>query len=175
MKEIWKDVKGYEGLYKVSNLGNIKRILFINNKVIKKQDKLLKPQINKRNRIYITLYKEGKKKNCIVHRLIAEAFIPNPNNYPEVNHIDGNSLNNNVNNLEWCTKKYNCKHAYDNNLSKLKKYNENNKKNIIRNDGIIYDSAYSASKDLNVNVCSIRDVLKNRTKSCKGYKFEYLK
>ena len=174
MQEIWKDIIGYENLYQVSNLGRIKRILFINNKITKKQEKILKLQINKRNRIYVCLYKNNNRKNCLVHRLVAKAFISNPNNYPEINHIDGNSTNNNINNLEWCTAKYNMKHAYENNLSHLKKYNEKHKKAIMRDDGKKYTSSYEAAEDLNVSVCSIRDVLKNRTKKCKGYKFKYL-
>lgn len=172
--EIWEDVSGYEGLYQVSNLGRIKRILFINNKIIKTEEKILKCQVSKKRRVYVSLYKNNKRKNCMVHRLVAQAFIPNSDNLPQVNHIDGNSKNNNANNLEWCTAKYNCKHAYENNLSKLKKYNEKNKKRIVRNDGKIFDSAYSASKELNVSVCSIRDVLKKRIKTCKGYSFKYL-
>lgn len=172
--EIFKDIPGYEGLYQVSNLGNIRRILFINNQVQKKKITIIKKQTNKRNRIQASLYKNGKRKNLLVHRLVAMAFLDNPNNYPEVNHIDGNSLNNNVNNLEWCTKKYNMQHAYDNNLNHFKEHNKKTSKPIIRNDGKKYDNSYSASKDLGVSVFSIRDVLKGRTKTCKGYTFTYL-
>lgn len=172
--EIWKDIKGYEGLYQVSNLGNIKSIYFRNNICIKEREKIIKKDTNKHNRQYVMLYKNGKRKNLIVHRLVAEAFIQNPDNLPQINHIDGNPRNNNVSNLEWCTASQNMKHAYINNLNNFKKYNENHKKRIIRNDGKIYDSAYSASKDLQVTVYSIRDVLKHRIKTCKGYTFQYL-
>ena len=175
MMEIWKDIPGYENLYQVSNLGNIRRILFINNQVQKKKITIIKKQINKRNRIQASLYKNGKRKNLLVHRLVAMAFLDNPNNYPEVNHIDGNSLNNNVDNLEWCTKKYNMQHAYDNNLNHFKEHNKKTSKPIIRNDGKKYDNSYAAAKELNVSVFSIRDVLKGRTKTCKGYNFKYLK
>ena len=175
MMEIWKDIPGYENLYQVSNLGNIRRILFINNKIQKKKITIIKKQTNKRNRIQASLYKNGKRKNLLVHRLVAMAFLDNPNNYPEVNHIDGNSLNNNVDNLEWCTKKYNMQHAYDNNLNHFKEHNKKTSKSIIRNDGKKYDNSYAAAKELNVSVFSIRDVLKGRTKTCKGYSFKYLK
>lgn len=174
MNEIWKDVVGYEGLYKVSNTGKVKSMMFINNIVQKPREKIIDIHVSKRNgRCYASLYKNTERKNCTVHRLVAKAFIPNPDNLPEVNHKDGNTLNNNVDNLEWCTKQYNSKHAYENNLSKLKEYNESQKKPIIRNDGKTYDCAYNAAKDIGVSVCSIRDVLKGRTKSCKGYVFQY--
>lgn len=168
-KEIWKDIVGYEGLYQVSDLGRIKRIVFINNKTIFKKEHIVSQQTNKKNRCYVSLYKNNKRKNCIVHRLVASAFLSNPNNYPQVNHIDGNPQNNSVKNLEFCTASYNNKHAYANNL----KNNNKTKKAIIRNDGKEYDCVYSASIDMNVSPCSIRDCLKKRVKTCKGYSFEY--
>ncbi len=174
MEEIWKDIKEYEGLYQVSNLGRIRRLVFINNIIKKEKIKILKLYTNTRNRQYVTLYKNNIRKNCIVHRLVAKEFIPNLQNLPEINHIDGNPSNNVVTNLEWCTKKYNMKHAYYNELNNLKKYNERNKKSIMRSDGKIYDCSYSAAQDMGVTVFSIRDVLKNRIKTCKGYSFKYI-
>lgn len=170
MKEIWKDIPGYEGLYQASNLGKIKRILFINRTTIKKQEKILKIYINKSNRCYVSLHKNDKRKNCLIHRLVAQAFISNPNNLPQINHIDGDPTNNNINNLEWCSAKENIIHAYKNNLLNQ----DYRKKKIIRSDGKTYDCAYTASKDMNVSVCSIRDVLKNRINTCKGYSFKYV-
>lgn len=98
MNEIFKDVKGYEGLYEVSNYGNV-RSLYTN--------KILKPATKKRGYQYVNLYKNKKGKMYQVHRLVAESFIPNTNNLPIINHKDENSQNNNVDNLEWCTYKYN--------------------------------------------------------------------
>ena len=120
------------------------------------------------------LYKNGKRENKLVNRLVAEAFIPNPENKPEVNHIDGNPLNNFVTNLEWATKAENMKHAYINNLNNLKQYNESNMKPVIRSDGKIYKNTYEASKDLNLSVCSIRGALKGRSKTSGGYAWRYL-
>lgn len=98
MEEIWKDIKGYEGKYKVSSFGNIFSL---------KSNRLLSPHTNKRGYVYIVFGDNGKEKGFRVHRLVAEAFIPNPENKPHVNHIDHVKNNNNVNNLEWCTVKEN--------------------------------------------------------------------
>lgn len=114
MKEIWKDIKGYEGLYQVSNLGNVKslaKIIHMKKYDKKTEDKILKLDLNKRGYLYIALCKNAKYKKFRVNRLVAETFIPNPKNLPQVNHIDRNVLNNNVNNLEWCTNIENMKHA----------------------------------------------------------------
>jgi hypothetical protein len=172
--EIWKDIKGYEGLYQVSNFGNVKRILFINNICSKQKEKLLKININKFGRCLVHLYKNNIRKAKQVHRLVATAFIDNPKNLPQINHLDGNPQNNNITNLEWCTAKENMKHSYHSGLNKIREYNNQNKKSIIRNDGVIYDCAYNASKDLKVSVSSIRDCLKGRSKTCKGFTFRYV-
>lgn len=108
--EIWKDVIGYEGLYQVSNLGRIKSlrrtITKSNGKSMCVAERILKSFFN-RGYEYVTLSKEAKQPNLKVHRLVAEAFLPNDNNLPDVNHIDENKANNRVENLEWCTKEYN--------------------------------------------------------------------
>lgn len=102
MEEIWKDVKGYEGLYQVSNLGRIKN----------KKDYIIKPELNKNGYKYMPLYKNNKRRRELLHRIVATAFIKNTNNLPQVNHIDGNKSNNKVDNLEWCSCSYNLKEAY---------------------------------------------------------------
>lgn len=109
MEEIWKDIKGYEGLYQVSNLGNIKSLerttSIPNTKRIEKEKNL---KLGKRNGYFIaTLNKQNKRKSFQVHRLVAEAFIPNNKQKPFINHKDFNPLNNNVDNLEWVTQKEN--------------------------------------------------------------------
>lgn len=113
--EIWKDVKGFEGLYQVSNFGNVKSAeRFVNHSkggLQKRKSYILKPKINK-GYCHVYLCKESKHTTLKVHRLVALHFIDNPDNKPEVNHIDGNKLNNNVWNLEWCTKSENGLHSF---------------------------------------------------------------
>lgn len=114
MQEIWKDVKGYEGLYQVSNLGRVKSIQYFNHKNNKAytRNRLLKPIINEKGYARVDLFKNKKSKRVRIHRLVAETFIPNMYNLPEINHIDGNKQNNCIDNLEWCTHKHNMKEAY---------------------------------------------------------------
>lgn len=100
-KELWKDIKDYEGHYQVSNLSRVKSIKF-------GKERILKPVTDRHGYLLVGLWKNNKQKTYKVHRLVAEAFIDNPDNLPQVNHKDENPLNNNVNNLEWCNSKYNC-------------------------------------------------------------------
>ena len=100
MNETWKDVMGYEGLYQVSDLGRVRSLKF--GKV-----RILKPGFNSSKYLLVALYLNGKTRNISVHRLVAEAFIPNPLNLPQVNHKDEDKTNNAADNLEWCTAEYN--------------------------------------------------------------------
>lgn len=109
MNEIWKDIKGYEGLYQVSNLGNVRsvdRIVLRNGIQVPRKGKILN-QIKFGDYLTVHLSKNGIKKHFRIHRLVAEAFLSNPDNLPIVNHKDYNVFNNNVDNLEWCSYKYN--------------------------------------------------------------------
>jgi hypothetical protein len=117
--EQWKDIKGYEGAYQISNLGRIKsldRICVEMPRGCKRhiKGKLMSPTDNGKGYMIISLKKHGTRKSKYIHRLVAEAFIPNPNSYTIVNHIDYNKKNNNVNNLEWCTQKDNIQHSSKN-------------------------------------------------------------
>lgn len=111
MKELWKDVKGYEGLYQVSNLGRIKSlpkfVAYSNGKNYFYAEKMLKPCKNQKGYLKIGLHKDESYKNVYVHRLVAEAFIPNPQNHKQVNHVDEDKANNRADNLEWCDCQYN--------------------------------------------------------------------
>lgn len=109
MDEVWKDIKAYEGLYQVSNLGRVRCLKG-------KSERILKQRKDRNGYIKIHLSKHGKRKYTTLHRLIAQAFIPNPENKPQVNHIDGTKHNNCLDNLEWVTQKENMQHAEINNL-----------------------------------------------------------
>lgn len=121
-KEEWKTIKGYEEKYEVSNLGRIKSLpRYVNNHTgqLLVKEKIIKQQINHKGYAVVTLgnRKSGNKKTMFVHRLVAKAFIPNPKNLPQINHIDGNKLNNRIENLEWCDNSYNQIHAYKTGLN----------------------------------------------------------
>ena len=109
MNEIWKDIKNYKGLYQISNLGRVKSLRDKNKKY---REKILKQYKDNCGYYYITLSANSNIKKHKVHRLVAQAFIPNPENKKEVNHIDGNKENNAITNLEWCTGKENKQHAW---------------------------------------------------------------
>ena len=98
MMEEWRAVPGYEGLYEVSNKGNVKSLI---------KNKIIKGFINRCGYILVGLSKNGIRKKITIHRLVAQVFIENPDNLPEVNHKDEDKANNSVDNLEWCDRKYN--------------------------------------------------------------------
>jgi len=177
MKEIWKDVSGYEDYYQVSNLGRAKskdRLVPNWPKGIRPiKGRILKCALNKRY-FRVDLKKpDTKRKNALLHRLIAVEFIPNPNKKPYINHKDGNPSNNNINNLEWCTHKENMIHAYKTGLmvplknekgekcanSKLKNYQVLEIKQRIL-DG---ESDLNIAKNYSVTYGAINGIRKGKT------------
>lgn len=119
MEEIWKDIKDYEGLYQISNLGRVKRLKRLSTDGLKKyvdEEKMLKPWVSNMGYYTVCLRKNGTSKKMSVHRLISCAFIPNPYNLYTVNHKDGNKLNNSISNLEWMLLADNIRHGHDTGL-----------------------------------------------------------
>lgn len=117
--EIWKDVQGYENLYQVSNYGRIKSLAHINNLGRLRPECILGVRLSDRGYHTAVLYNNGKPKSFRVHQIVAKAFIPNPENKPHVNHLDGVKSNNCVENLEWVTISENMKHAFKIGLNKI--------------------------------------------------------
>lgn len=172
MKEIWKDIKGFEDWYEISNKGRVKSI-----------DKriIMKTNLSKSGYERLCLTKNGKSVHKVIHRLVAEAFIPNPNNYAQVNHKNGIKTDNRVENLEWCSASYNVKHAYVNNLKSNKKgiYNKLSKpiKQFDKGNNLIgvYGSIREAERKTGIKNQSIIQNLKGRYKEAGGYFWEYVK
>ena len=188
-KEIWKDVVGYEGLYLVSNLGRIKsKERIVKNSRGKRlvKEKILSTFISNSGYYAIVLHKTRPifKLNYI-HRLVANAFIPNENNLEQVNHIDGNKLNNCVFNLEWCSRSENMKHAIKVGLfsqkvvkERIKKMNKSAIKPIlqIKNGKIIaeYESTVLAGKQFTKNADrNISSCARGLLPSAYGYQWKY--
>lgn len=153
--ELWKDIKGYEKLYQVSNLGRVKSLNHIasnGSANILYKGRILKPFLDgKKNYLEVCLSKNNCKRKYLVHRLVAETFIENKLNKAEVNHKDGNKQNNCVDNLEWVSSKENKKHAYENGYYDTYKFrhrksHENSKKITING---ITKSLYKWSKEIN--------------------------
>lgn len=174
LNEIWKPINNF---YEVSNLGNVRStnrtVIYKNGQIVNYKSKLLSQAINTSGYNYVVITINNKRCNKLVHRLVAEAFISNPNNYPYINHKDENKQNNNVNNLEWCTSKINM-----NSGTVRQRISKNRKVSIIRidKDGnkVKYSSISAAALDNNVSISAISKNLTGKNKSCKGYLFVYL-
>lgn len=171
MKEIWKDIPEYEGLYQVSNLGRIKSLERFIYKGHHNTEKILKQTKCKNGYYYVSLCKDKKVKIIQVHRLVAITFLNNPDNLQIINHIDGNKENNNINNLEWCSYSHNEKEAYKIGLKKTirtNQYDLNN--NYIKT----FSSRAEASKKTGVAESDIWRVCKGIRKQAGGYIWRYV-
>ena len=124
---VWKDIKGYEGIYQISNYGEVMRLMSYDSRGHLRSSKILKQRTNQYGYLQLGLHKDGVEKKYLVYRLVAENFIDNPNNYPEINHKDENKQNNSVSNLEWCDRNYNVNYGnaqYKRVVSRFKKKEE---------------------------------------------------
>lgn len=171
MKEIWKDIEGYEGLYQVSNLGRVKRL---KGKYMSKE-RILKPCENNTGYLQVHLCKNSKSKFYKVHRLVALAFIQNPENKQQVNHIDETKLNNVVSNLEWVTAKENNNHGTRIERSIISNQKKVKAIDIANGEYNYYESLKACGMELGIEPSSITKQLKGKLKQTGGYVFEYTK
>lgn len=143
--EVWKDVAGYEGYYKVSNQGNVYSVeRIIRGK--KYGGLVLKPIYNKDGYVRVYLYENGIMQTKSIHRLVAEAFIPNPNNYLEINHKDEDKTNNYVENLEWCTREHNINHGTRNEKAGLAQSKRVKAINVETGEVLTFSSTMEAGR-----------------------------
>lgn len=180
MLEIWKDIEGFEGRYQISNFGNVKSLRYRG----KAEHKNLVPKCNNSGRLWVELAANGKKRCMLIHRLVANAFIPNPNNFPQINHIDENPKNNVVSNLEWCTGSYNVKtyignhpECFRNRKSGLKYRRQIDKEiNQLSLDGKIirrWPSSRDVEIDTGWSAWSISECCRGNRHKAYGYIWQY--
>lgn len=178
MARLWRDIEGFEGLYQISNLGEVKSLM----RTIERGDgvkmnikeKILKPQIGNHGYLTVSLCSIDKKiVTKRIHRLVAEAFIPNSNNLPQVNHKDENKLNNKVDNLEWCTQQYNLKYGEAAQIGNITR-----RKPVLQYslDGELiaeHESTLAAAKAIGVYQGNISKVCRGETETAKGFIFKF--
>jgi hypothetical protein len=173
MEEIWKDIEGYEGLYQISNLGNVRSLNW--KKSGERRNLWLKP--HNKGYLQVELSKCGVKKCFVVHRLVAGAFIPNPDNLPQVNHIDEIKTNNAADNLEWCTRSYNVRYSLNSRKSNTRNGSKTNMPiQQLTIDGDVVKT-WRCSRDIFVETgmsdWSISECCRGKRKTAYGYKWQY--
>lgn len=171
--EEWRDIEGYEGFYQVSDSGQVRSLDRVTTNGRKRKGRTLK-QANRPNGYrFVVLSKGNVPKECSVHRLVSNAFIPNPEHKPNVNHIDGNKNNNHVENLEWVTQS-------ENNLHRYRVLGETcggrpNKKVMCTTTGIVYASLSEAEKKTGVFAANISKTAKGKRNNAGGMKWVFVK
>lgn len=171
--EIWKDIPNYEGLYQVSSYGNVKSLdRKVNGKWGKMliKGKLLSLVKEKDGYYVVNLYKNHKTQQFRVHRLVAEVFIPNPNNLPEVNHKNEDKTDNKVDNLEFCTTKYNCNYGNRNRKIRKRINQYDLEDNFIKE----WESIIQIERELNIFHSRIIEVCRGRRNQIGGYIWKYV-
>lgn len=173
--EIWKEIPRYNGAYLISNFGNMKsteRYCYHGDKPWLVKERLLSKVVGHTGYIEYQVTYNKKHRSEKAHRLVAEAFIPNPENKPHINHKDGNKQNNHVENLEWCTEKENVIHAYHHGLvkrcKKIAQYDMN--MNLIK----IWETTGDIERAGIARKSSIHNVCKGINKYCKNYIWRYV-
>lgn len=179
MEEIWKSIKGFENFYEISNVGRVRSLdRYVNGNGITCdfqfiKGRILHPTKDKLGYFRVMLRKNNSHKTFLVHRLVAEAFIENPNNLPFINHKDENPSNNSVNNLEWCTAQYNL--TYGTCQSRLAK---SKVRKVVQYDKYMnviceWDSLKAAASSIKVSQQNISACCRNNRKTCGGFIWKY--
>ena len=178
---VWRSPPGYEGLYLVSTTGLVKSLM---------SNKILKPNHMNNGYLSVELFRNKKSKRFLIHRLVAQTFLPNPDNLPYVNHKDENKQNNTIDNLEWCTRSYNVNYGTANERRRthwhatkkvVRVWEENKIKNgkpvlcYTKKGEFIkrFNSAKEAGAELKTTYSHICDVCNGKRKSAAGYIFKY--
>ena len=173
--EIWKDIDGYEGLYQVSNLGRVKSLNYRRTG----KERILKALKDRYGYLHVKLCKDGKAKEYTIHRLVAEAFLYNPNGFSDVNHKDEDKENNAVGNLEWCSHKYNSNYGTGAKRSAEKRRNDPKRRkpviSVSKESGLImeFESTKEAERVTGVYCGNIVNCCKGRYKSAGGFYWFY--
>ena len=162
MDEIWRDIDGYNGLYQISNKGHVKSLKC-------GKERILKPLINSSGYLKVGLCKNGRVNQLQLHRLVAESFIANPHNLPEINHRDENKKNNCVENLEWCDRGYNINYGTRNERISRKILQYSKLGEFIRE----WQSAAEVERELNINHSNIASCCKCKRKSAGDFIWKY--
>lgn len=175
MKETWEPIKDYENLYEISNLGRVRSLLKwdLNKRKFQPSIRIMKLREDKDGYCIIDLHKNKKSKTFKVHRLVAQTYIPNVNNLPQINHKNEIKNDNRVENLEWCTNEYNAVYG-----TKVQRASEKHKKHILKYDlkgNFIkeYNSLKEASIDTNVFFTNISAVCRGKQKTAYGFIWKY--
>ena len=175
-KEIWKDIKDFEGIYQVSNLGRVRGldriVVNVNGKRNSIKGRIIKPITRQTGYVVYGLNKGGKAYKRYAHRLVAQAFIPNPNNYPEVNHINEfNKSDNSVDNLEWCTRDYNSHYG-----TRSERAHKTQSRIVLATDirtGVAKPFSTYTECAMYYKIGNLGEKIRSK-KICKGHTFKYL-
>lgn len=165
--EEWKNIKRFEGLYQISNMGNVRSLNYKRTHIIKN----MRLRLNTNRYLSVILRNNNKSYPLMIHRIVAESFIPNPNNYKEVNHKDEDKTNNRTDNLEWCTSKYNANYGTRNIRVALKESKPVKGTNINTGEKIFFKSMAEATRN---GFRHVSECCSNKVKQDKGYKWEII-